>query len=411
MRLVLAVVATWMLVACARTHEVGCDRDCGALDAAGPDSAGGLCVPGRARACSCDGASGAERCDANGRWSACVCDVDAAVVHCEPGATRLCGCGQPPRVGQGIETCDASGTWGHCEECVCGFETCEGTDDDCDGRIDEEHVCPDPTIGRVVPFVGNVYVSGYDAARALHVLVPIWPTRRARLETPVMAPGELVTWAFDGQGNVYAFTASEIHHVAPLAEPGPALPCPEGALLAFFPPDRFVCRDGYYVGTTFVRDLQPFDERTWSALDGAVAGLSDRHGVVLDAVDGRARNVLDLSDWPGIGTWTSSVASDGALYAATGRCWPIALNSHCEQLGLRIEPDGWSVVRRVPDRTGRPLLLSDGSFVWIAEERPGGPRGIQVWIDRPGSEPMRLFRATDELDFDDLGSGVLWWGP
>jgi hypothetical protein len=64
---------------------------------------------------------------------------DGAPACCEPGATQNCGVNLG-RCRQGISTCDANQVYGPCEggQGPADAETCNGEDDDCDGLTDED---------------------------------------------------------------------------------------------------------------------------------------------------------------------------------------------------------------------------------------------------------------------------------
>lgn len=122
--------------------------DLGVMDE--PDMPPGPCDEGTSRACmsSCgttgsstctDGTFGScapptESCD-NGTDDDCDGNVDEGT-DCSPGATEPCNttCGSA-----GTRTCGTECGWG---SCAAPAETCNGSDDDCDGNVDETSACP-----------------------------------------------------------------------------------------------------------------------------------------------------------------------------------------------------------------------------------------------------------------------------
>ncbi|MCB9644746.1 MAG: hypothetical protein H6728_16870, partial [Myxococcales bacterium] len=156
---------------CGNQIDDNCD---GKTDA--EDTAACSCNPGQTQDCYSGPAGtegvgvckkGTQTCDANSTWGACQgevlpgtteicgnklddnCDgmtdtADTAACECDPNDTRACYTGPSGTDGvgeckAGVETCGADGKWGTCQgDVLPSQEVCDGKDNNCDGKVDEE---------------------------------------------------------------------------------------------------------------------------------------------------------------------------------------------------------------------------------------------------------------------------------
>ncbi|MBI2898474.1 MAG: C-type lectin domain-containing protein [Deltaproteobacteria bacterium] len=123
------------------THTRSCTETC-QWDAYGPCANEGTCSRGDVEAEDCGECGATTRtCGASCAWSQwTTCEGSGETRDCYSGAAGTRDVG-PCR--GGTETCGAGGDWGSCVgEVVPGAEDCDGTDDDCDGQIDDGAACP-----------------------------------------------------------------------------------------------------------------------------------------------------------------------------------------------------------------------------------------------------------------------------
>ena len=136
---------------CDGVVDEGCGCLPGEVQTCGPDPVG-ICQPGLMQ-CSadgqwglCEGAVEARRETCNGLDDDCDREVDEGC-DCAPGERRACG----ESVGvcePGEQRCDAAGSWEPCQGAIGpSAEECNGLDDDCDGAVDEDDICPQHPCG------------------------------------------------------------------------------------------------------------------------------------------------------------------------------------------------------------------------------------------------------------------------
>ena len=155
--------------ACDGSRDENCN---GAVDE------GCACTTGATRACGTDTGrcvAGTQTCNGAGMWGMCMGSTDARTETCDgtdddcdgmtdegcecvTGTTRPCGTDTGECVA-GRETCDVAGRWGVCTGSTGpSTEVCNSRDDNCDGNVDEGDICPrfPPTVMCPAPLTGVV---------------------------------------------------------------------------------------------------------------------------------------------------------------------------------------------------------------------------------------------------------------
>ena len=107
----------------------------------------------------------------------CPCGAMDTTIECFPGDPAICPAGEPCRGGciRGVQTCGEFDLWSYCEGAVTAEEErCDGVDNDCDGRFDEDIpgcdspvICPDTITAAPMTYVpldgGSIYPGAFDS--------------------------------------------------------------------------------------------------------------------------------------------------------------------------------------------------------------------------------------------------------
>jgi len=154
------------------------DNDC---DGSTDEGVAACCAQGETRPCSTDEGectAGEQTCDADGAWGACDGvmpgneDCDGLDNDCDGQTDEgLDGAACPLQDGVcagSAQACDGAGGWSPCDASAYGADyessetRCDGLDNDCDGRTDEDDVCAQPDGGQDGGADGGADAGGSD---------------------------------------------------------------------------------------------------------------------------------------------------------------------------------------------------------------------------------------------------------
>ena len=91
------------------------------------------------------------------------------------GAACTAGIGACRTTGSMVCAPSGAGTTCSATPAPTAVEACNGTDDDCDGTVDEGEICPDTTVRNTVPFTGGVWYTHSTSTCGRQKLLQFWP--------------------------------------------------------------------------------------------------------------------------------------------------------------------------------------------------------------------------------------------
>lgn len=357
------------------------------------------CVPGTEAACGCtNGSVGTQRCEPNGQYAACICEESTL------------DAGLPDAAGSDVFTLPDARL--DTPRCIAPEdEWCDGRDNDCDGVVDNGHVCPDDTVAFVEPFNGGVWFGGYAAAGA--AIQRFWPSLNNHYR---LVSGHRGSVFRPSDNALYSTT-----HVGLHSEAGePAIPTPPCIWLTI--PFRFDVEDRAYYAcdNTLFRDGAPFvSDVAWveAVLPSgrAVIVRSDMRTFTLIDADGtELTRPFPSNDWSGA---FAPLASSSSVQGE--RAWLMALrtfsDASTELVVLRVDAntEEWNVVRRLPmmGHIGNArIALPDGH---VLLEREDAKTFYEVeFVDIPPDGPPRIiWREIEALEVSVHGPHQFLTGP
>lgn len=291
------------------------------------------------------------------------------------------------------------------------FETCDGADEDCDGRADEGFVCPDDTITNVEEYEGGVWFAGTlsDGACWLNALQQFWPSHDDRYMSGF---GCTPFWfAFRPSDNAlfYVQGYDGIRRDVPLGEDPLVDAPPCGRPWSHF---GFDARDHMYYecDTSIGRSLRRDDGEMLAAgvawLEAVLpsgrtvvaVGSPGEEAFTLRDIDGFDLGGPVFDGWDGrfVALETSSTVQGEAAWMIVRRAFS---GGGGEFLVLRVDGDTatWSVARRMRLEGSlgvARLALPDGTIFGMEAD----PDSLEEYVFReyaPGDGPSVVYREHD----------------
>ncbi len=460
---------------------VACAAGCNGTE----DSVG--CVPGASQSCACaTGKQGARVCTADGAFAKCVCEASppvdqggqessgdngssgAMAFGGERGGTQANTGGAPEPRGSGGEggsepanvpatggssgaptaeggapptaggaspgeTGQAGGASGAGGNDACPIkdeEWCDGVDNDCNGVIDDGHICPDSTVAHTDSFSGGVYLlTSTSSEGPAPAIYRFWPTPAATYYSGFESDAD--AFVFRAIDNGLYYTSSSKGLLKDLAgdppdEVVPTPPCNEGADAWFARNPNFgfdasntvyyQCRDTLLRGNGSVV-AEGIDRLTAVLADGrsivtarSLVGrgndfvVFDADGVELTRLNPRAEYLGSLLADP-----NSTTVSGNKAYVTFQRFRDLGPN---EIMAYRLtENNDWELMRRVPMpylETWK-ILVSDGTL-FVRTVDPIPYRTV-ITAYPPNGMSTVVWRAADQAVVGDGGFQLLVGPP